>query len=471
MEATTDLPDGPVIMDFPFILTFVPTEVVDVDASEVMPPLVDGTDATEPEIVEGSSGSPQDYSIMVPLPPLLVTDVPFPSEIVSPDYYEINPEIVKAELSFYSTPRTEDYGEAVYGTLKKIEMTCAASYANMCAPAPTIDMMSWFARSMMMADTASSRVADFKTHAMSFGQNIEVPNEMPVVHVADVIKNRSRNLRGKSALNERELFEMFGGANKMARVTETRGGRFVSQDDRGDNQGRDHPDRPDGPPPRPDGPPHDGPRPGPPHDGPHPGPPHDGPRPDGPRPDGPEPYFPWSPIDGNESGDESDGEPDDHDSDSDNEHEDEHHNRHHGHGHWGPPPPQEDTLFIGALGFGTEGDMCMYQNFNQLPPPCQSAVADLHILRKQYWEEVGDSAGHHFNGGLEVGMILAACWLSMIVLIAFGLRRISSITSRNMNQKEIKAMLTVIEANPALKAQCKSFQIFQYYNEYIKYLT
>ena len=52
----------------------------------------------------------------------------------------------------------------------------------------------------------------------------------------------------------------------------------------------------------------------------------------------------------------------------------------------GPPVP-EDKYFSGALGFGAEGDMCLYQNLDQLSDPCVSAVSDLYALRANYWAE------------------------------------------------------------------------------------
>jgi hypothetical protein len=54
------------------------------------------------------------------------------------DVNEINPDIVKAEMSFYSTPHTEDYRPVVYKTLKNIEKTCAADFTTLCAPSNSI---------------------------------------------------------------------------------------------------------------------------------------------------------------------------------------------------------------------------------------------------------------------------------------------------------------------------------------------
>jgi TRAP-type C4-dicarboxylate transport system permease small subunit len=98
-----------------------------------------------------------------------------------------------------------------------------------------------------------------------------------------------------------------------------------------------------------------------------------------------------------------------------------HNHDHHDHDHKGPSPPppptgpesdsdsdsdsdSEDTppskgktpcphhlppddMFAGAIGFGAEGDLCMYHNLDVLSPTCQQAVADLYQLRQQFWIE------------------------------------------------------------------------------------
>ena len=46
---------------------------------------------------------------------------------------ETNPAILRAELSFYSGPHSEDYENDVYSTLKKIELTCANDYDTICS--------------------------------------------------------------------------------------------------------------------------------------------------------------------------------------------------------------------------------------------------------------------------------------------------------------------------------------------------
>lgn len=57
-----------------------------------------------------------------------------PMQFATPDYFETNPQIVKAEMAFFATPHTIDYSESVYENLKDIEEVCAVDFAAMCAP-------------------------------------------------------------------------------------------------------------------------------------------------------------------------------------------------------------------------------------------------------------------------------------------------------------------------------------------------
>ena len=54
------------------------------------------------------------------------------SRDVPPDESEINPDILKAELAFYSSRRTEAYRDRVYSTLKNIEETCEIDFTTFC---------------------------------------------------------------------------------------------------------------------------------------------------------------------------------------------------------------------------------------------------------------------------------------------------------------------------------------------------
>jgi hypothetical protein len=191
------------------------------------------------------------------------------------------------------------------------------------------------------------------------------------------------NLRGANLPNKRRgLFEghreFFDGHGKDQWDHHSKG-------DHDEEHSHDGPPARDGPPPRVPGPPQKGP-PGPPPrngppglfpEGPPGSPPRDGPPGPPPR-DGPPPKEgPMPPMAGDGG-----------DSDSDEEDEDEgdferhDYGPHHGH-HGGPP----DDVFSGALGYGPMGDMCIYSNFDKLDLDCQSAVADLHMMRQQYWRE------------------------------------------------------------------------------------
>lgn len=135
-----------------------------------------------------------------------------------------------------------------------------------------------------------------------------------------------------------------------------------------------------------------------------PPPPIDGPKGNKPPPPPPgDHHFNWDGPDGHHDHDHKDHQPDgkkghhhgffggawdsDSDSDGDSDSEDaQKEKKTGGRPRRGPPVP-EDRLFSGALGFGAEGDMCLYQNLDQLSDPCVSAVSDLYALRANYWAE------------------------------------------------------------------------------------
>lgn len=130
---------------------------------------------------------------------------------------------------------------------------------------------------------------------------------------------------------------------------------------------------------------------------------------------------------------DDDSDDDGSDSDDDSDDEDDHHGPgHHGHGH-------EDTSFPGALGFGAQGDLCMYQQLEQLSPPCVSAVADVYALRQSYWAEA-EGHGHHHCGG---GLVLIG-----LLLLFLGARFIS-----RKRRQAVQGLLVGLEADPALKAK------------------
>jgi hypothetical protein len=289
-----------------------------------------------------------------------------PDEIVpsQPDDLEPNAEIVKAELSFYATPHTADYKEAVYFTLKNIETTCANDYVKFCSlPTPTV-MSFEFMKRRVLAHASPSDTSDISTkrinrimegkRIMSHGMHIPVDN-------IPGSPTKSRKLRGGC-----------GNEEDRRKGYHERSDALVS--------------------------------------------PH--------------------------------GElPSDADYEVDREPAEDSNNR-----HWGPPPPpiEEDTYFEGSLGYGFMGDMCIYQNFENLAPSCQSSVADLHMLRSQYWEE--ESVANNRMGGM--GRPHQMCvFLWVLIMISFSLGIGISLRRRRHAKKDTRAILNAIRANPTLAAQ------------------
>lgn len=119
---------------------------------------------------------------------------------------------------------------------------------------------------------------------------------------------------------------------------------------------------------------------------------------------------------------------------------DKEHDRHH------QPPRQEDTSFAGNLGFGADGDMCLYRNMDRLSASCSSAVADLYMLRESYWQEYQDQQ-HGPPPALGCGL-LAIGFLAVVFLARryFGYKR----------QQQVRSLLTALHTHPDLKARVES---------------
>lgn len=113
-----------------------------------------------------------------------------------------------------------------------------------------------------------------------------------------------------------------------------------------------------------------------------------------------------------------------------------------------PPPPhvQEDTYFAGNLGYGAEGDMCLYVNFDRLAEPCQSSVADLYDLREQYWEEQQIEQGPHHPHGAMVLLLLAVVFLFACARRYLGRQR----------RQQLRSLLTALHTNPDVKAMVEA---------------
>ena len=150
------------------------------------------------------------------------------------------------------------------------------------------------------------------------------------------------------------------------------------------------------------------------------------------------PLEPWSPFIRDENDSEDEG-------------------NHHGHNdrdrRRGPPhsPVMDDYLFVGSLGYGDAGDMCMYDNFQKLAAPCQSSVFDLNKLRQQHWKE--KSIADYRPGGPG---FFASLFVSFLMFsgILEHYRYLSRKKKRD-NEKDAIATLELIDADPALNAQCK----------------
>jgi len=103
-------------------------------------------------------------------------------------------------------------------------------------------------------------------------------------------------------------------------------------------------------------------------------------------------------------------------------------------------PP--DTYFAGAIGFGAEGDMCLYRHLESLSPPCVSAVADLYSLRSQYWAADQAPKPPH-------------CGAMPVLLFLLGLLGLGLFVKKmrcHKRNKAVNSFLTAIHANPQLKA-------------------
>lgn len=87
---------------------------------------MDFQSSASPENDERAGGSENERP---PPPP----DVP----PLTPDSTETNPDFIKAEMSFYTTPHTEEYRTGVYDSLKAIQTQCLNDFNTYC-PASTL---------------------------------------------------------------------------------------------------------------------------------------------------------------------------------------------------------------------------------------------------------------------------------------------------------------------------------------------
>ena len=103
----------------------------------------------------------------------------------------------------------------------------------------------------------------------------------------------------------------------------------------------------------------------------------------------------------------------------------------------------------GALGFGVQGDDCMYAHFDSLSFTCRSAVAEAGAFRHQYTQEEQESHHHpHFG-------------VMLFILAVFGVfvykKRFSAQgRQRREAAQETKRVLETVHGNVELKASVES---------------
>ena len=336
----------------------------------------------------------------------VMSDETSPSEVAPSDMFEGNPDIAKAEISFLKTPHIRDCEETVYSTLKKIELTCAADFTSMCdvlddAARPAIDQISSglrnrkilaHAKSLSQSETAVGKDMVSKRESIMINRQGDQEGNAPQAY---------KNLRGEPCLSRFELSKIVGNIDENSMDDK---GEMDHVKRKGEGGGlrreEDHAPRPNS--------------------------------------EHHYPVEPWSPSirDEEDSGDKI---------------------NHHGHndqnGRQGPPHSRrkEDHLFVGSLGYGDTGDMCMYNNFQMLSAPCQSLVANLYSLRQQH-RKVGSMAHDKPCGS---GFFL----LGIVFVVFFVCGFLGRSCCRLMRDIETKndtlATLALIDADPALNAQCK----------------
>jgi hypothetical protein len=107
-------------------------------------------------------------------------------------------------------------------------------------------------------------------------------------------------------------------------------------------------------------------------------------------------------------------------------------------------PWLKDTSYAGSLGFGEDGDACMYEVFPQLSTECKSAVSDMYDFRDDYFiaaQEAMAPHGYRHHHGHGFGLLLAC-----IIFFVFAYKR-------RKKSQQIRKILNVIDANPHLKSQ------------------
>jgi hypothetical protein len=107
----------------------------------------------------------------------------------------------------------------------------------------------------------------------------------------------------------------------------------------------------------------------------------------------------------------------------------------------------EDSYFAGALGYGASGDFCLHENAEMLSPPCAQAIGNVYALREQYWTTYSDAQKaslhhHHPVFGL---FVIGFFFIILLKRIMYAPRR-----------RQIKSFLSALNDKPELKAQLES---------------
>lgn len=362
-----------------------------------------------------------------------------------PDAFEQDPEILRAELLFYNTPQTEQFNTAVYYSLKNVQDQCSIDYLQFCGQGSGVsdsfpfsldaDLTNNLANLFTAPATSNRKLSEVSENFSgrrlinsfralynhrSLAQNSRLSEKETNLHIpvnpvhphvirTEKIKKREEKLKTATessstskiaSISRRQLRSKLDKHEHEGRMSSKMLGHGMMGKD--DNQ---H----DGPPPR--GPP---PR----------GPPRDEKPPRGPSGEKP-PLF--------DSDSESDSEDDDHPKNR------RHHDKHDRDQMMSPRgmPQLEDTFFPGALGYGAQGDICMYQNADKLSQPCLQSIADVYSLRQMYWEN--QSQPYHHGHGFFLFLIGLA--------LIFGFKRLF-FYKRHQN---IRNLLQGLHNNPDLK--------------------
>lgn len=104
--------------------------------------------------------------------------------------------------------------------------------------------------------------------------------------------------------------------------------------------------------------------------------------------------------------------------------------------------PRSWTGYDTFLGYGAQGDMCLYQQYDDLSGNCQQAIAGVERLHEHYQEEA-----YHHGPHLLPGLLAAL----VVVLLAKFCKRFMC-NKQYKFQEQMKATLTAINNNQELKA-------------------